>query len=170
MRTEKKMRVNARRFRARNVIIAILALLVVGASSGVAAAFSHASKFRPPAVLDRIPAHMLPASTPIPISPEIIKVSNAWLLSDGVTLVAVYAGTAGNDPSMGRFVLVRQNTTTGRQTIDAVNVVDSGALSIVKAPTGAAVETSAQRAHLLFRSAHGISGALDLANDTITRN
>ena len=38
-------------------------------------------------------------------------------MSDGRTLVAVYAGAAGNDPSVGRLVVVRQNLASGAQTV-----------------------------------------------------
>src|SRR6266498_654524 len=67
---------------------------------------------------DRIPAHMLPADTPVPISPQVLQPDNGWLVSDGATLVAVYAGAAAGDPSSGRFVIVRQNLAAGRQTED----------------------------------------------------
>ena len=114
---------------------------------------------------DRIPAAMLPSDTPIPLSPQLIHVTNAWLVSDGKTLVAVYAGSAGNDATEGRFVIVRQNLEVGKQTQDVVNVHGSGAVSITDAPRGAAVEASAQRGRLGFRGAAGASGSLDLATD-----
>jgi len=120
----------------------------------------------PAHALDRIPAHILQNGTPIPVSPEMIRVSNAWLDSDGVTLVAVYAGSAGTDPATGRFVIVRQNTQTGQQTLTIVNVPGARVLSIVKPPTGPGVETSAQRGKLPFQTAGGMRGMLNLSNNT----
>ncbi len=114
---------------------------------------------------DRIPAHMLPADTPVPISPQVLQPDNGWLVSDGATLVAVYAGAAAGDPSSGRFVIVRQNLAAGRQTEDTVDVARAGALAITDAPAGEAVETSAQRAQLGFRGSNDITGVLDLATD-----
>ena len=43
----------------------------------------------------------------------LINPKNAWLVSDGYTLVAVYAGSPGEDPSIGRFAIVRQNAIFG---------------------------------------------------------
>jgi hypothetical protein len=125
-----------------------------------------AARLLPP-VGDRIPAHILPPETPIPVSPALVRVTNAWLVSDGRTLVAVYAGEAGNDPSTGRFVIVRQNLVVGFQTRDVVDVAAAGSLRITDAPTGAAVETSAQRGDLGFLSAMQVRGVLHLATDTV---
>ena len=114
---------------------------------------------------DRIPAQMLAPDAPVPISPEVLEPANAWLVSDGATLVAVYAGAAANKPSSGRFVIVRQNLAIGRQTEDTVDVAGTGLLKITAAPRGAAVETSAQRGKLHFRGSNGTTGVLDLATD-----
>jgi hypothetical protein len=43
-----------------------------------------------------IPARMLEADVPVPVAPSILRVRNGWLVSDGKTLVAVYAGAAGD--------------------------------------------------------------------------
>jgi hypothetical protein len=114
---------------------------------------------------DRIPAQMLAADAPVPISTQVLKPANAWLVSDGATLVAVYAGAAANNPSNGRFVIVRQNLAIGRQTEDTIDVTGTGLLRITAAPRGAAVETSAQRGKLRFRGSNGTAGVLDLATD-----
>jgi hypothetical protein len=115
---------------------------------------------------DRIPAHILPLDTPSPLSPALIQTTNAWLVSDGLTLVAVYAGNAGGHSSMGRFALVRQNLVLGTQRCDLVDLTGTGALTITRAPRGAAVETSAQRGDLRFRTASGVDGTLHLSGDT----
>jgi hypothetical protein len=116
--------------------------------------------------LDPIPAEILPPGTPIPISSEILTVTNAWLVSDGTTLTAVYAGVSGSNPSDGRFAIVRQNATTGIQTVSTVDVAGAGALTIVNPPLGTPVETSAQTGTLSFTSASGQSGTLNLSSDT----
>src|SRR5579871_441295 len=57
----------------------------VGGSSAVPTAF----------VPDAIPAEILGANVPVPIPASVINVTNGWLVSDGYTLVAVYAGVPG---------------------------------------------------------------------------
>jgi len=114
---------------------------------------------------DRIPAQMLAPDAPVPISAQVLQPANAWLVSDGATLVAVYAGAAADTPSNGRFVIVRQNLAVGNQTEDTIDVAGTGLLKITSAPIGAAVETSAQRAKLRFRGSNGTAGVLDLATD-----
>jgi hypothetical protein len=120
-----------------------------------------------PLVEDPIPAHILSPDTPIPLSPALIRVRNAWLVSDGRTLVAVYAGEAGNDPATGRFVVVRQNLVFGNQWEDVVPAGRAGAVELTQVPLGAAVETSAQHGDLSFVSAGGRTGVLHLATDTV---
>jgi hypothetical protein len=108
---------------------------------------------------------MLGGDVPVPISPEVLDAGDAWLVSDGVTLVAVYAGAAGDDPANGRIVIVRQNLAAGIQTQDVIDVPEAGALAIVDAPRGEGVETWAQHARLGFRGSSGTTGVLDLVND-----
>ena len=116
---------------------------------------------------DRIPAKLLGPDVPVPISPSLLQTTNGWLVSDGATLVAVYAGAAGNDPSQGRFVIIRQNLVRGVQTQDVVDAGRTGALTIVDAPAGAAVETSAQHGPIGFHGARGANGVLHLNGDTV---
>jgi hypothetical protein len=118
--------------------------------------------------LEGIPAHMLEKDTPIPFGPGLAQVSNAWLVSDGKTLVAVYAGAAGNDPQNGRFVIIRQNWVSGQQTQDVVDVAKAGMLTISSAPMGTSVETSAQHGDIEFTDAAGDRGVLNLSGDTTT--
>jgi hypothetical protein len=121
-----------------------------------------------PLEIKGIPARILPADTPLPLSPSLIRVTNAWLVSDGRTLVAVYAGEAGDDPSVGLFAVVRQDLDFGLQVAHTVTVGPTGAVSVTQAPAGAAVETSAQREDIGFTSTSGAHGVLHLADDTIT--
>ncbi|MGD0166595.1 MAG: hypothetical protein ABSC51_04795 [Gaiellaceae bacterium] len=101
----------------------------------------------------------------MPVSPELIDVKNGWVTSDGKTLTAIYAGAAGNDPTRGRFVIVRQDLAAGQQTMDVVDVPGSGAVTIADAPRGASIETTAQQEPIGYHSARGQNGELDLLND-----
>ncbi|HEU5243377.1 MAG TPA: hypothetical protein VFU33_03170 [Gaiellaceae bacterium] len=115
-----------------------------------------------------IPASLADAAdASIPLSPELINVTNTWLVSDGHHLVAVYAGSAGNDPSLGRIVIIRQNLDLAQQTQHVVDVPGGGSLKIDNPPLGAAVETTALTAHLPFTSQSGDQEHLDLVDDSI---
>ncbi len=118
---------------------------------------------------DRLPPHILPKRAPPPLHEALIKVKNAWVVSDGYTLVAVYAGTAGNLHTNGRFAIIRQNAIFGVQyePPDVIDVRRAGALKITGAPRGASRETSAQRGELTFVSANGTRGVLDLSGDRV---
>jgi hypothetical protein len=121
----------------------------------------------PAAAPDRIPAKLLGPDAPVPIAPSILHTTNAWLVSDGNTLVAVYAGSAGDNPANGRLVIIRQNLKAGVQTQDIVDAGATGALTIVGAPLGDAVETSAQLGQLKLRGANGALRRLLLGKDTV---
>jgi hypothetical protein len=109
---------------------------------------------------------MLPPDSQPPFSPSIIRTTNGWLVSNGRTLVAVYGGEAGNDPSVGMFGILRQDLEFGWQTRQIITVGNVGAVRITQAPSGAAVETSAQHADIEFSSTAGTRGVLHLATDT----
>jgi hypothetical protein len=115
-----------------------------------------------------IPARMLGSEVPVPIPPSVLQVRNGWLVSDGRTLVAAYAGAAGFDPSVGRLVIVRQDLVAGRQTVRTLDAGPTGALTITGAPLGSAVETSAQTGSLRVRTAGGRTLRLDLGAGTLT--
>ena len=116
-----------------------------------------------------IPARLLGSEVPVPISPSVLRVRNGWLVSDGRTLVAVYAGAAGHDPSVGRLVIIRQDLVAGRQTVRTLDAGPTGALAITSAPLGGAVETSAQTGSIRVRTADGRAFRLDLGAGTLTR-
>ena len=122
----------------------------------------------PGSVPQPIPARMLGSDVPVPIPPSVLRVRNGWLVSDGRTLVAVYAGAAGKDPSVGRLVIVRQDLAAGRQTVRTLDAGRTGALTITAAPLGSAVETSAQRGSLRVRTTGGRALRLDLGAGTLT--
>jgi hypothetical protein len=122
----------------------------------------------PDSVPQPIPARMLGSEVPVPIPPAVLRVRNGWLVSDGRKLVAVYAGAAGNDPSVGRLVIVRQDLAAGRQTVRTLDAGPTGALAITAAPLGSAVETSAQTGSLRVRTARGRTLYLALGAGTLT--
>jgi hypothetical protein len=111
---------------------------------------------------------MLGSGVPVPIPPSVLRVRNGWLVSDGRTLVAVYAGAAGNDSSVGRLVIVRQDLVAGRQIVRTLDAGPTGALTITAAPLGSAVETSGQTATLLVGTPGGRTLRLDLGAGTLT--
>jgi hypothetical protein len=116
-----------------------------------------------------IPGQMLTSDAPVPIAPSVLRARNGWLVSDGTTLVAVYAGAAGDDPSVGRVVIVRQDLVSGRQRVRAIDAGPTGALTIAAAPLGRSVETSAQTGSIRLRTSEGRLLSVDLDTDTVGR-
>jgi hypothetical protein len=114
-----------------------------------------------------IPGRMLSPGVPVPIAPSVLQMRNGWLVSDGRTLVAVYAGAAGDDPSAGRLVVVRQDLVAGQQTVRTIDAGPTGALAIAAAPLGSSVETSAQTRVIRIRTSAGRLLSLDLATGTL---
>lgn len=117
--------------------------------------------------LQRFRPHILAKRVPPPVPGALITVRNGWLVSDGYTLVAVYAGSAANDHSRGLFVVVRQNEIFGVQyyPLDAVSPGKTGPLEITKTRWGN--ETSAQHGRLAFVSTDGARGVLELRGDHV---
>ncbi len=119
---------------------------------------------------DRIEANVSSAKgQAIPFSPEVMTPTNFWLVSDGKTLVSVYAGSAGDDSTDGRLAIMTQSfTENGGQDIEFVDVPGAGALTITGAPTSGSDESSDQTADLEFSDSHGGGGTLHLSNDKVT--
>jgi hypothetical protein len=140
-------------------------VLVVGAGLAVAGRSLRAAA--PGSAVQAIPARMLGSGVPVPISPSILRARNGWLVSDGRTLVAVYAGAAGNDASLGRLVIVRQDLAAGTQTVRTIDAGPTGALTIARAPLGSSVETSAQTGIVRVGTAGGRMLQLDLGTGTV---
>ncbi len=137
-----------------------------GAASTVTALGTGTKHVTRPA--NPIPPHILPKGAPPPLHAELIEVKNAWLVGDGYTLVAVYAGAAGHNAKIGRLAIVRQNEIFGIQyPPDLVDVGRVGAIEITRAPRGASRETSAQHGKLDFVSADGTRGVLELEGDRV---
>ena len=124
-----------------------------------------ASAFTP----DPIPAVILGSNVPVPIPASIITETNGWLVSDGYTLVAVYAGSKGDDSTQGRVVIVRQDLRTAKQSVQVVDAGATGPLTVAAgAPTGAAVETSAQTGTLKLSTSRGATVTLNLSTNTVS--
>jgi hypothetical protein len=83
-----------------------------------------------------IPARLLGPDVPVPVSPSLLRARNGWLVSDGKSVIAVYAGAAGSDRSVGRVVIVRQDLVAGTQTVETVDTGRTGALTIVSGQAG----------------------------------
>ena len=140
----------------------------LGRHVSVATTDSNTEQVAPPEWAPQpIPARMLSPGVPVPIAPSILQMRNGWLVSDGRTLVAVYAGAAGDDPSAGRLVIVRQDLVAGQQTVRTLDAGRTGALAITEAPLGSSVETSAQLGSIQLRTAGGVALRADLAAGTL---
>jgi len=118
---------------------------------------------------DRAAPHILPKPLPPALPEAVIKPKNAWIVSDGYTLVAVYAGSPGADPSRGRFAIIRQNLIFGIQynPPEIVDLGKVGPIRITRAPHGVSRETTAQHGELAFVAANGTKGVLDLYGDRV---
>ncbi len=101
---------------------------------------------------DVLPGHVIGPDVPVPVSPQVLQPTNGWLAADGRTLVAVYAGEAGDGSGTGRFVIVRQDRLDGRQEQQIVDVAGS-AVRIAGAAD--------HRGRLAFRTEGGRIGELD---------
>jgi hypothetical protein len=114
------------------------------------------------------PVHptMLDAYSP-PMSPSLLRVENGWMVANGRRLVAVYAGTAGDEGTDGRLVIIRQDLEGGTQTANIITVRGAGALRITAAPRAPGNETADLHAKLSFRGGGGPTRMLDLSADTI---
>jgi hypothetical protein len=117
-----------------------------------------------------VPAQMLTGGTAQndPFSGSLLSVTNGWTTGDETTLVDVYAGVVPGEPTDGRLIIFRQVEASASQTLDEVTLPGAGGLRIVRAPLGSAVEASAQRGRIWFKTASGRSGFLDLRTDRAT--
>jgi hypothetical protein len=157
-----------RHSRKAKLLTAFVVLGLAGGVSGLAAA-AGSSPAAPAFTPDPIPAKILSSDVPVPISASIITETNGWLVSDGYSLVAVYAGSKGDDPTQGRVAIVRQDLRAGKQTVQIVDAGPTGPLSIAAdAPTGAAVETSAQSGALTLTTSRGAAVRLNLSTNTVS--
>lgn len=117
---------------------------------------------------DPLPARILGPDVPVPVPASIIASTNGWLVSNGYNLVAVYAGSSGDDPTQGRVVIVRQDLRAGTQTMQVIDAGSTGALAVAaNAPIGTAVETSALTGWLTLNTSRGTKLKLNLSSNTL---
>jgi hypothetical protein len=105
-----------------------------------------------------------------PFSTAIIwPVLNGWEASDHRSITGVWAGVSGDDPSTGRFVILRQDYIHDTQNVDTVDVPGAGALKITHAPLGkGSVQSWAQsRGAFRFNTDRGVTGTLYLNGDVV---
>jgi hypothetical protein len=117
------------------------------------------------------PAEIVPGGGPGPFfsSDVIYPQTNGWQAGDKQTYTAVDAGANPANPSMGELGIFREDHVKVAQSQKVVDVPNAGAVRIVKAPTGAAVATSAQRdGELVFVGRNGVRGTLHLSDDSVT--
>jgi len=165
------MRNHTLRFsRTMKLLTGLAVLTLAGALSGLAAAGSP-SATAPAFAPDPIPAKILGPDVPVPIPSSVITETNGWLVSNGYSLVAVYAGSSGSDSTQGRVVIVRQDLRAGTQAVQIVDAGPTGPLTITPdAPAGAAVETTALTGRLPLSTSRGAKLKLNLAASTIGAN
>lgn len=118
--------------------------------------------------VNSIPGRYLPKMRQGPFSPGMLKFSRAWQVSNGRTVVAVYAGVNPAQASEGRIIIFRQDVLAGTESQVMINVAGSGALTITKAPLGVKAERSGETGELTLRSANGVTYMLHLAANSIS--
>jgi hypothetical protein len=117
------------------------------------------------------PAHMLSGEDCEFVSPEVFSpVLNGWAVANRNRSTIVCAGGAGSGASTtGRFLILRTNDRWGTQQLSKVEVANSGAVKVTRAPLGRDVVTTAQRhGNLAFEGSKGVTGALHLKDDSIS--
>jgi hypothetical protein len=121
----------------------------------------------PPVVADPIPAELFRNHPLTPFPPSVIDASTSWGVSDGFHYVAVYVGADGGDATQGKVIIVRQNRKTRQQTLLFIEPRATGRLTIIHAPRGASVESSAGTGKLRLASASGHLLTLDLSTNIL---
>ncbi len=98
---------------------------------------------------------------------EILLPVNVWSVGDCQQVTEVEVGAAGWHASSGVVVI---NRIRGSHALDGLYIVipDSGAVKITDAPLGPKVVTSAQQGELQFKSKRGLTGTVNLSDDTAT--
>jgi hypothetical protein len=113
----------------------------------------------------------VPDPDPVVSADVLNPIVNGWRAGDRRGITLVEAGLAGDDPSgtKGRFVVFRERERPFAQNVDIVDVRGAGALRITRAPTGRRASGWARRrGHIEFAGESGITGTLNLENDTVT--
>jgi hypothetical protein len=112
-----------------------------------------------------IPAKILGSDAPVPVPGSVFAETNGWIVSNGYNLVAVYAGSAADDPTQGRVVIVRQDMRSGAQTVQIIDAGTTGALSIA---ADASTGTTALTGGLKLATSNATTVTLNLGTNTIS--
>jgi hypothetical protein len=118
--------------------------------------------------VNSIPGRYLPKMRQGPFSPQMLQFTRAWQVSNGRTVVAVYAGVNPAQASQGRIIIFRQDVLAGTEGQVLINVAGSGALTITRAPLGVKAERSGETGVLTLRGANGVTYTLRLAANSIS--
>lgn len=113
------------------------------------------------------PAKILGSNSETTQTAILLPWGNVWTTGDCRQVTDVEAGAAGWHASAGIFVIsrIRGSSARGRYIV----VPNSGAVTITRAPLGPKVVTWAQkRGELQFKSKRGLTGTLNLSDDTAT--
>ncbi len=123
-------------------------------------------------MLPRIePARLVPDPDPIAPAEVMQPIANGWRAGDHRGLVLVEAGLAGGDSSgtTGRLIVFRERERPFAQNLDVVDVPGAGVVRITGGPAGRrAGHPVGGRGKIEFEAETGITGTLNLKDDTIT--
>jgi hypothetical protein len=143
------------------MIVMAMAVAIAGCGGGKGSSPSEPETKSSPAEIISSPPSFLGSESVRPIS-------NGWRTSNTRRFTQVEAGALPSDHSIGALAIFRYSFKTASQDANLVKVIGSGALKITHAPTGAGVESTAQRnGKIEFSSENGARGRLDLRNDSI---
>lgn len=146
------------------------AAVAIGALAAIVVAGCGGGEGSDPSELEKksIPAKIVTDDTYFFATDTLKPIRNAWRASDRKSFTQVEAGAMPDDDSIGALAIFRHSFKGAKQDADLVKVVGAGALEITNAPTGAEVESSAQRdAQIRFSSDSGVHGKLDLSDDSV---
>ena len=123
------------------------------------------------------PGEAMEATTPAEIVEDphgfvstdvLYPLENAWRAGDAESFTEVGAGALAQDPGTGALAIFRHDYIAVTQDTNLVEVPDAGALTIVDAPTGEEAASSAQEdGEIAFEGEEGVSGILDLSDDSV---
>jgi hypothetical protein len=103
------------------------------------------------------------------ITTTVLSYENAWIAGDCTGRTIVYAGSAGFTRGMGLAIIARFGHASKQLGGGLIAVPNGGQLKITQAPSGPAVETSAQRSgEIQFTSDRGVRGTIHLGDNSAT--
>lgn len=102
-------------------------------------------------------------------SGDLSKTTSGWGTSDHRKKTIVWAGASRLEPSLGLFLVFREDYIHGTQRGDLVKVPGAGEIRITRGPTGTGrIQAAAQKRGVLhWRSSAGMTGKLSLDGDVV---